>query len=63
MAAVQLVWTQAQHDQDYADLAINNMNRWIKLLESIIAAGISQGFYRQVNVALTARMIGAAVNS
>ncbi|MBF4154917.1 hypothetical protein ISU93_19810 [Enterobacter hormaechei] len=44
-------------------MAINNMNRWIKLLESIIAAGISQGFYRQVNVALTARMIGAAVNS
>ncbi|MCR1568419.1 MAG: TetR/AcrR family transcriptional regulator [Mixta calida] len=56
------VWTQAQHDQAYADLAINNMDRWIRLLESIIAAGISQGLYRQVNVARVARMIGATVN-
>lgn len=56
------VWTQAQHDRAYADLAINNMNRWISLIESIIAAGISQGLYRQVNAARTARIIGGAVN-
>lgn len=56
------VWTQAQHDQVYADLAMDNMDSWMRLLESFIAAGISQGLYRQVNVARTARMLGAAVN-
>ncbi|WP_338557475.1 TetR/AcrR family transcriptional regulator [Erwinia sp. E_sp_B04_7] len=56
------VWTQAQHDRAYADLAINNMNRWFSLLESIVASGISQGLYRQVDVARIARIIGGAVN-
>ena len=56
------VWTQAQHDQAYADLAINNMNGWIGLLESVIAAGISQGLYRQVDAARSARILGGAMN-
>lgn len=56
------VWTQALHDRAYADLAINNMNRWFSLLESIVAAGINQGLYRQVDVARTSRIISGAVN-
>lgn len=56
------VWTQAQHDQAYADLAINNMNGWIGLLESVIAAGMNQGLYRQVDAARTARILGGAMN-
>jgi len=56
------VWTQAQHDPAYADLAMNNMNRWFSLLERLIETGIGQGLYRQVDVGRTARMIGSAVN-
>ncbi|MDU4095216.1 MAG: TetR family transcriptional regulator C-terminal domain-containing protein, partial [Pantoea sp.] len=56
------VWTQALHDPAYADLAMNNMNRWIKLIESLVEAGINQGLYRKVDAARTARLLGAAVN-
>lgn len=56
------VWTQALHDPAYADLAMSNMNRWIMLIESIVEAGISQGLYRKVDAARTARLLGAAVN-
>lgn len=56
------VWTQAAHDEGFANIAVNILNSWSKLIESVVTEGIQQGVYRETDPIRITRIIGAAVN-